>query len=121
MGASHLVGHALDFGRMLEHWIVAVPLNEVGASHERPVLGCSAVIVPKVEVGEIDRFLEGLSSNPSLRKPSMIALVAATLAFVLATVASASVYTRSTSWRVWQLLQNPSSRPGHGRSWGVFR
>jgi hypothetical protein len=47
-----------NFNGVLEHGVVAVPLNEVGPAHERPVLGRAAVVVPEVEVEEIDRMLK---------------------------------------------------------------
>jgi hypothetical protein len=35
-----------------------VPLNEVGATHERAVLRRAAVVVPQIEIDEVDRLRE---------------------------------------------------------------
>src|SRR6185369_17235367 len=36
-----------------------MPLHEVGAAHERPMLRCAAVVVPEIEIGEVDSMREG--------------------------------------------------------------
>jgi hypothetical protein len=41
-----------------EHRIVAVPLDEVGAAHEGAVLRRPAVVMPQIEVDEVDRLRE---------------------------------------------------------------
>ena len=43
-----------------EDRVVAVPLHEVRPAHERAVLGGAAVVVPEVEIGELDRLAERL-------------------------------------------------------------
>ena len=43
----------------MEQAVVAVPLNEVGAAHEGSMLAGAAVVVPEVEVGEVDGVGEG--------------------------------------------------------------
>src|SRR5262245_41680814 len=58
MDPPQLLGLRLEFGGVLEDWVVAVPLGEVLAAHEGPVLGGAPVIVPEVEVEEIDRVRE---------------------------------------------------------------
>src|SRR5438105_890162 len=60
MGPPHLLGQGLNLDRMLEHRIGPVPLCEVLAAHERPVLRGPPVIVPQVEVHEVDGLLERL-------------------------------------------------------------
>src|SRR5579859_1591452 len=51
-------GQGAEFNRFLEHRIVAVPLDEVGTAHERAVLAGAAVIVPKIEIDEVNRLRE---------------------------------------------------------------
>src|SRR5262245_28672284 len=46
--------------------VVAVPLHEVGAAHEGAVLGGAAEVVPEVELGELDRLVEGLRREQAL-------------------------------------------------------
>src|SRR4051794_13948278 len=58
MGPPHFLGHRLDLDGVLQHGVVAVPLGEVLAAHERPVLGGPPVVVPQVEVIEVDGLLE---------------------------------------------------------------
>src|ERR1700733_6848729 len=49
-----LRGHRLQLHRLLHHGVVAVPLHEIGPSHERAVLTGSPVVVPQVEIDKID-------------------------------------------------------------------
>src|SRR6185437_17148957 len=51
-------GLLLDFDCVLEDRIVAVPLGEVLTAHEGAVLGRAPVVVPQIEVEEIDRLRE---------------------------------------------------------------
>src|SRR5690349_13888460 len=60
------VGHGLDLDRVLQQRIVAVPLHEVRSSHERAMLGRSAIVVPQVEVGEVNRLLERFRGKDAL-------------------------------------------------------
>src|SRR3954469_19771157 len=53
MGLPQFVGLGLQLDAVLEHRVVAVPLHEVGPTHERPVFGGAAVVVPQVEVQEV--------------------------------------------------------------------
>src|SRR5581483_274439 len=52
-------GHGLKFDGLLQHGIVPVPLHEVGASHERSLFAGAPVVMPEIEVNEIDRLREG--------------------------------------------------------------
>src|SRR5262245_27844358 len=58
MPASKLVGLRSELHRPREHRVVAVPLDEVGAAHERAVLRRAAVVVPEIEIDEVDRLAE---------------------------------------------------------------
>jgi hypothetical protein len=51
-------GHALQLDSLLEHGVVAVPLDEVGAAHEGAMLRGAAVVVPQIEVEEVDGIRE---------------------------------------------------------------
>src|SRR4051794_31794005 len=58
MDASHFFSHALDLGRMLEHWVIAMPLHEIRASHKGSMFGGASVIVPKIEICEVNRVFK---------------------------------------------------------------
>src|SRR5215467_3159254 len=58
MCPPHFLGHCPDLDGVREDRVVAVPLGEVLAAHEGAVLGGPAVIVPQVEVAEVDRLRE---------------------------------------------------------------
>src|SRR5437763_9036327 len=61
-----LLRHRLEIDHVRQHRVVAVPLDEVGAAHEGAVLGGPAVVVPQVEVLEVDRVLERLVGQQAL-------------------------------------------------------
>ena len=74
-----------------------MPLHEVGAAHERSVLAGASVVMPEIEVDEVDRagewrtredavFAQAVDDGPSPR---------ARVALVMPTTCSACVYTRS--------------------------
>jgi hypothetical protein len=44
----------VGFRRSLRATVVAVPLDKVGAAHKRATFADASVVVPQVEVGEID-------------------------------------------------------------------
>src|SRR5256885_3395756 len=46
--------HGFKFDRLLQHGIVSVPLHEIGTSHERAMFAGAAIIVPQIEVDEVD-------------------------------------------------------------------
>src|SRR5437868_5910964 len=69
MRPPQLVGHGLQFDGVLQDRVVAVPLHEVGPAHESAVLGRPAVVVPQVEVGEVDRLRERLAEQVVLAQP----------------------------------------------------
>ena len=48
----------LKFDGLRQHFVIAVPLDEVGASHEGSVLAGAAVVVPQIEVGKVNRVAE---------------------------------------------------------------
>ncbi len=52
------VGLRAQLTRARQHRVVAMPLHEVGAAHERAVLRRPAVVVPEIEVDEVDRRRE---------------------------------------------------------------
>src|SRR6516164_5522420 len=58
MGFAHGICFAADFYEMLQNRVVAMPLNEVRAAHERAMLGRASIIVPEIEVLELDGVLE---------------------------------------------------------------
>ena len=51
---------------MLEDGIVAVPLHVVGPAHERGVLGGASVVMPQVEIGELDFLAERIGGDEAL-------------------------------------------------------
>ena len=51
--------HRFQLDRFLQHRIVAVPLHEVGASHECAVFAGASVVVPEIEVDKVDGLGEG--------------------------------------------------------------
>src|SRR5215469_3916194 len=53
-----LGGHGLELDCFLQHGIVAMPLHKVGASHKGAVLAGASVVVPEIEINEIDRVRE---------------------------------------------------------------
>src|SRR5262245_40121140 len=57
---TQLLGQLLDLHSMFKQWIIAVPLREISAAHEGAVLRCASVVVPQVEVLEIERRLKRL-------------------------------------------------------------
>src|SRR5215469_4256367 len=63
MLSPELGGHRLKLDGLLQHGIVSVPLHEIGASHERPMFASSSVVVPQIEVHEINRLREGRSAE----------------------------------------------------------
>src|SRR5579885_2694232 len=66
MPPPQLGGLGLDLDGMLQHGVVAVPLHEVRSAHEGPMLGGAAVVVPQVEVGEVDGLRERLLAEQPL-------------------------------------------------------
>ncbi len=58
--------HGFELDLFLEKFVVAVPLDEIGAAHEGAVLGGAAIVVPKVEEEEVDRLLEGLRAEDAI-------------------------------------------------------
>src|SRR5579872_7360050 len=56
----------LQLDRLLQQSVVAVPLHKVGAAHEGTMLARAAIVVPEVEVREIDWIGERRSRNDSV-------------------------------------------------------
>ena len=44
----------LQFDSLRQQLVIAMPLHKVGAAHERTVFRCAAIVVPEIEVGEVD-------------------------------------------------------------------
>src|SRR5262245_35190138 len=59
MDPPQLLGLRLELNGVLEHRVVPMPLREILSAHEGAVLGGASVIVPEIEVEEIDRMREG--------------------------------------------------------------
>src|SRR3954454_21905411 len=59
MCPPEFLGHGLQLDGVPEDRVVAVPLDEVGAPHEGPVLGRPLVVIPRGEGDEVDGLLEG--------------------------------------------------------------
>ena len=91
MDPPQLLGLRFEFDGVLEDRVIAVPLREILSAHEGTVLGRAAVVVPQIEVEEVDRVREG---GPlmilSVRRLSYTSLAAFTFSLVLATAFSAS-------------------------------
>src|SRR6187397_51147 len=64
--APQLLGDGLDFDGVFEQRVVAVPLREIGAPHERTVLGRPSVVMPEVKIFEIERRLKRLIADQSV-------------------------------------------------------
>src|SRR5436305_1261990 len=60
---THLLGQRPELDGLAQHRVVAVPLHEVRAAHERAVLGSPAVVVPEVEVDEVNRIRERVAGQ----------------------------------------------------------
>src|SRR5271169_2269074 len=58
MASPKFVGHRLQLYLLFQHGIVSVPLHEVGAAHEGSVFGGAAIVVPQIEIQEVDRLRE---------------------------------------------------------------
>src|SRR4051794_157916 len=58
MAAAKLVGLCAKLDPLREHRIITVPLHEIGSAHESAVFRCSPVIVPEVEIDEVDGLRE---------------------------------------------------------------
>src|SRR4051794_14126392 len=58
MCPPQLLGLRPELDGVFEDRVVAVPLGEVLSAHEGPVLGGPPVVVPEVEVEEVDRVRE---------------------------------------------------------------
>src|SRR5690242_16905504 len=56
---AQLLRFAADLDEVLQDWILSVPLDEVGTSHERSVFCRAAIIMPEVKVLEGDRLFKG--------------------------------------------------------------
>ena len=66
------VGIVLQLDGLLQQSIVAVPLHKIGAAHEGAVLAGAAVVVPQIEVGEVDGVRErraGEQCRPCAGRP----------------------------------------------------
>src|ERR1043166_1988870 len=63
MLSPQFLRHRLHLHHALQHGIVSVPLNEIGASHERAMLAGAPVVVPEVEVNEVDGLREWRSAE----------------------------------------------------------
>src|SRR6185503_5572000 len=61
-----LVGIMLQLSLLQQQFVVAVPLDEIGATHEGAMFAGAPVIVPQVEVGEIDGMGEGWTGQCSI-------------------------------------------------------
>src|SRR5690349_15671219 len=48
--------HAPQFHHLGDHRVIAMPLHEVGPAHECAVLGSAPVVMPEIEVHEVDRM-----------------------------------------------------------------
>src|SRR5271166_1517361 len=53
-------GRFLELGQLGDDFVVAVPLDKVGPTHVRAVLGGAAAVMPEVEVQVLDRLVERL-------------------------------------------------------------
>ena len=62
----------LEFDSLRKQFVVPMPLHKIGAAHERAVLRCAAVVVPEIEVGEVDgvrKWRSGKTSRPYAGHP----------------------------------------------------
>src|ERR1700733_4089152 len=59
-------GHGFKVDLLSQHGVVAVPLHEVSTSHERSMLRGAAVVMPEVEIYEINRLGEGRRLNQTI-------------------------------------------------------
>ena len=56
----------LDFGRLQQQLVVAVPLHEVGSSHERAVFRGASVVVPQIKIEKLYGFVERFGGQQPL-------------------------------------------------------
>jgi hypothetical protein len=65
MAAPQFVRLSPELHRAHEHRVVAMPLDEVGAAHERAVLRGAAIVMPEIEEDEVDCEKGGPVKTPS--------------------------------------------------------
>src|SRR6185369_10043927 len=56
----------LQLHHLLQHRIVAVPLHEVSSAHESAMLAGASIVMPEIEVHEIDWLREGWSTHSAI-------------------------------------------------------
>src|SRR5690349_19171703 len=67
----HLGCHAAHLCRVLQQRVVAMPLHEVGAAHEGAVLGRAPVVMPQIEIREVNRRGEWLARQHAVLAQSL--------------------------------------------------
>src|SRR5579872_1518380 len=60
------VGLLLEFDSLRKQLVIPVPLNKIRASHKRSVLRGAAIVVPEIEVSEVNGMCEGWSRQASI-------------------------------------------------------
>src|SRR5581483_4636101 len=61
------IGRMLNLRQFRHQLVIAVPLDEVGPAHERAMLRRPPVVMPHVEVGVLERLIEWLLRQLSVR------------------------------------------------------
>src|SRR5215469_18574975 len=49
-----LSGHGVQLNRLLQHWVVPVPLHEICSAHKGAMFARPAVVMPEIEEDKID-------------------------------------------------------------------
>src|SRR5215472_17541221 len=65
MFSPELRSHRFHFNRLLQHRIISMPLDKIGSTHERAVFAAGPVIVPQIEIDEINRLRKRGASEQS--------------------------------------------------------
>ncbi len=86
-------GFRANLDQVLQDRVIAMPLHEIRPAHERAMFGGPAIVMPEVEVFELDRLLVRLcrSACRLFFRSSMMPLAARTFSLVDATTSSASL------------------------------
>src|SRR5579883_1800987 len=56
---AKLLSQQLQLHHLRQHRIIAVPLHEIGTTHESSMLGSAAVVVPQIEIKEVGAVGKG--------------------------------------------------------------
>jgi len=58
MLSPEFFGHGFQLNGFLQHWVVAMPLDEIRSTHESTVFAGAPVVMPQIEKHKIDGVRE---------------------------------------------------------------